>query len=285
MPLPAWNNVLGVNRPINEVVQEIAIAGLLGMAALGICDVLFALKTKGRWFLLHTIANIWISLLCLPDLWFLISDPLTALAERRTIHWPTSLVFSVHVYHVLFFRNLTWVDWLHHILMIAIGAPLLITGEVGPLMNFNNFWMCGVPGGLDYAMLFCVKQGWMAPLTEKGLNTKINVWLRVPFLVCTSAFGYIQFFLQNASVPMYVLCIRAFLLLLASWNGLFFMERVVGNYHVCEFKQAQKPTASSRSRSPSRAEYESEEHVTISALGMRTILSSKDLRELEKKSK
>ena len=26
--------------------------------------------------------------------------------------------------------------------MVVIGAPMLITGEVGPLMNFNNFFMC-----------------------------------------------------------------------------------------------------------------------------------------------
>ena len=39
--------------------------------------------------------------------------------------------------------------------------------QVGPLMNFNNFFMCGVPGGLDYAMLFAVKHGWMSPLQEK----------------------------------------------------------------------------------------------------------------------
>ena len=62
-----------------------------------------------------------------------------------------------------FFRNLQWIDWLHHILMVVIGAPMLITGEVGPLMNFNHFFMCGVPGGVDYAMLFAVKHGWMQP--------------------------------------------------------------------------------------------------------------------------
>ena len=30
--------------------------------------------------------------------------------------------------------------------------------------------------------------------------------------------------------------VRAFLMLLAAWNGLFFMERVVGNYHVNAYK-------------------------------------------------
>ena len=86
------------------------------------------------------------------------SDPIPALTLRETVnHWPTSLVFSIHLYHMLFFNNLYFIDWLHHILMVVIGAPLLIVGEMGHLMNFNHFFMCGVPGGADYAMLFFVK--------------------------------------------------------------------------------------------------------------------------------
>ena len=88
---------------------------------------------KARWFALHVIANAWISLLCLPDLYAIATDPIAALVERYTVnHWPTSLIFSVHLYHMLFFRNLQFIDWLHHILMVVIGAPLLVTGEVAP---------------------------------------------------------------------------------------------------------------------------------------------------------
>lgn len=38
------------------------------------------------------------------------------------------------------------IDWLHHLLMVVVGGPLLITAEVGPLMQYNHFFMCGVPG-------------------------------------------------------------------------------------------------------------------------------------------
>ena len=112
------------------------------------CDFFYARHTEARWFALHVIANAWISLLCLPDLYLILTDPVTSLANRTTVnHWPTALVFSVHMYHMLFFANLQWIDWLHHILMVVIGGPLLITGEMGPLMNFNHFFMCGLPVG------------------------------------------------------------------------------------------------------------------------------------------
>ena len=110
--------------------------------------------------------------------------------------------------------------------MVVVGAPLLITGEMGPLMNFNNFFMCGLPGGLDYAMLYAVKHAWMSPLHEKRLNRVINVWFRAPPLVGVSVMVYIQLWLQTG-VSVWVKGIRCFLIGLGAWNGLFFMERVV----------------------------------------------------------
>ena len=55
---------------------------------------------------------------------------------------------------------------------------------------------CGVPGGLDYAMLFAVKHGWMKPLQEKAYNSAVNVWIREPALICTATLGFIQIHLQ-----------------------------------------------------------------------------------------
>jgi hypothetical protein len=218
---------------------------------------------QARWFGIHVIANVWIALLCLPDVVFMVSDPLGALGEKRLNHWPASFIFSVHVYHMAFFDNLAPIDWLHHLLMVVVGedfrpvacarpilfplavarlqtvarlipaspptgGPLLITAEVGPLMDYNHFFMCGLPGGIDYLMLFLVKHGWMKPMDEKRLNSAINVWFRAPWLISVAVFAYIQLFVQHA--PLYIRCFRCFLLALASWNGLFFMERVVGNY-------------------------------------------------------
>ena len=257
---------------------------------------------KARYFALHVICNIWISVLCLPDLWFVLTDPLKALATSQINHWPTALVFSIHVYHILFFRNLQWIDWLHHILMVVIGAPLLITGEVGPLANVNNFFMCGVPGGIDYAMLLAVKHGWIKPLTEKNINAGINVWLRAPSLVMVASLAYIQFFLQP-TVPKWLLAVRLFLLGLGVWNGLYFMERVVGNAHVNNYKAKLERQAAKEGKAEGRGRngnfkggngngngdhvesvYESAEHLagSLPGLGMRVSVSTQELAELKK---
>jgi len=291
-----WGGVFGMQRPTLEVIWRVVCAGWLGIGALCVCDFFYARHTQARWFALHVIANGWISLLCLPDLYLIVTDPIRALSNRETVnHWPTSLVFSIHVYHMLFFRNLQFIDWLHHILMVVIGAPLLITGEMGHLMNFNHFFMCGLPGGADYAMLFAVKHGWMSPLSEKKYNAAINVWIREPALVSTASLGFIQMHLQPSLYSTPINCVRIFLCALATWNGLFFMERVVGNYHVCAYKerQANKPDlkhadASERQKGdapappPEAFSYESEEHFSTSlpGLGMRVSVSAQELTQI-----
>jgi len=192
----ALGGVYGQALGTLQVIRHTVLATLIGICSLAFCDYVYARHTKARWFGLHIIANFWISVLCLPGVWLMLYDPLYALREGRTNHWPTSLVFAVHVYHMLFFKGLHWIDWLHHILMVVVGAPMLVTAEVGPLMNFNNFFMCGLPGGADYAMLFAVKHGWMTPIKEKKYNCMINVWFRAPFLVAVATLAYLQFFLQ-----------------------------------------------------------------------------------------
>jgi hypothetical protein len=98
--------VFGMGRPMVEVTWRTACAGLFGLGALGICDLLYARRTKARYFALHVICNAWISILCVPDLYNIFKDPVATLTRRETTnHWPTSLVFSIHVYHMLFFRN------------------------------------------------------------------------------------------------------------------------------------------------------------------------------------
>jgi len=147
-------------------------------------------------------------------------------------------------------------------------------------MNFNHFFMCGVPGGMDYAMLFAVKHGWMKPLAEKKVNAAVNVWVREPALVCTATLGFIQLHEQASDYPAWVTSVRVFLMFLACWNGLFFMERVVGNYHVCAYKESLKEKGKAKKGD---SIYESEEHFSTSlpGVGMRISVSTAELTQLQ----
>jgi hypothetical protein len=73
---------------------------------------------KARWFTLHSIANLVITVLCIPDLIFLLSDPMAALVQKRSDNLPISIIMALHIYHIAIFPKLHWTDVLHHALMI-----------------------------------------------------------------------------------------------------------------------------------------------------------------------
>ena len=100
--------------------------------------------------------------------------------------WPLTIVNSVHLYHMVAFRDLTSADYFHHLLFIpTIG----LTGQLlpwGALGNWQAFFISGLPGGLDYFMLFLIKEGKMDKMKEKHYNANLNIWCRMPgILVAT----------------------------------------------------------------------------------------------------
>ena len=69
------------------------------------------------------------------------------------------IIAALHIYHILAYQPLNAVDWTHHILMVVITLPLAYGMQPGPLLNHGAFFASGLPGGLDYLMLVCVKSG------------------------------------------------------------------------------------------------------------------------------
>ena len=62
----------------------------------------------------------------------------------------------------------------------------------------------------------------------RTVTVPTQVWFRAPPLVGVSVMVYIQLYLQTG-VSVWVKGVRVFLICLGAWNGLFFMERVVGH--------------------------------------------------------
>lgn len=230
------------------VVKDTAFWCLVGMVGLAVVDVVAARRWKARYFFMHSIMNAIITILVLPDSWRIISDPLGALEHKVCSSVPLGLVFAIHFYHMLGsligFR-LYYVDWLHHIIMVVLGCPCIMFAAMGPTVNFNFLFVCGIPGGLDYLMLVLVKEGAMKALDEKRYNTILNVWCRCPFLISTVVLTFIQLHMHKP--PLHILCIRLFCMSINWWNGLYFMERVVSNYYVTHHKLKQALKSNKRS--------------------------------------
>mmetsp|Transcript_14312 Transcript_14312/g.28782 ORF Transcript_14312/g.28782 Transcript_14312/m.28782 type:complete len:104 (-) Transcript_14312:217-528(-) len=92
--------------------------------------------------------------------------------------------------------------------------------------------MCGLPGGVDYAMLAAVKEGLLQSSTEKIWNSRIQVWCRAPGIMLSAYAIYIVAKytpVKGGFSGRGTNLLPLLLPLLASFNGQYYMQKVVAN--------------------------------------------------------
>lgn len=202
-----------------------------GLCCMAITDYFYARHTQGRWLILHTLANLFITGFSLTDFATTLSDPAKSCSPISAYSLnPVYGIAALHLYHLIAFPNLSISDWVHHLLFGVVICTVGIVFVVGPIQNFIAFFICGLPGALDYAMLFGVKQGYVEKTDEKMWNARINVWVRSPGLMSCCCFLYVaslygieeSLCTRNKSI---ISVIGALVFL----NGQYYMQVVVGN--------------------------------------------------------
>ena len=119
-------------------------------------DKILGKNVEGKYYLIHFINNLFITFYTYPNIIQSFTDLFN---YTNYITNPQTIIITValHFYHVIvYFDKLRFDDWLHHILMILIVVPLgvfLNTGSLGLAL----FFITGLPGGIDYLLLFLVK--------------------------------------------------------------------------------------------------------------------------------
>jgi hypothetical protein len=191
-------------------------------------------RLESVYYAVHTIHNAAIVYLAVPDVIY------TFLHFRQLHLFPPNyeaiyLCYGLHFYHcILYWRKFRFDDWLHHILMIAVALPIGTFLDSHTLTAFSLFFTTGLPGGIDYALLFGVRNGWVDRMTEKKVNRALNVWIRSPGCAAQAAFTLAYMFSTPefhrngfASSKTTLSLIPA---LLVYWNGQYFMGQVVADY-------------------------------------------------------
>jgi hypothetical protein len=186
-----------------------------------------------EWYILHVIVNAVNCLYCYKDFIFLLNDPiLESNINPKGSLIPSALTFSLHVYHMVIFNNLYLIDWIHHISMMIILIITFIYPQI-TLTNYTLFFMNGFPGMIDYIMLILVKYNYILPITEKRLNTKLNIWIRSPFIIIGSYIIYTQ---NEYEIINYNPLLTGLVILGLYWNSQYFTERITYNYGVSSKK-------------------------------------------------
>jgi hypothetical protein len=147
-----------------------------------------------------------------------------------------SVIYSLHFYHLIwYFKKLRFDDYLHHILMVGISLPL--TEYVGPshIMSHCFFFTTGLPGGIDYLLLFLNRNNIIPRSIEKTINNFLNLWIRCPGCIMTSTLSLSKIITEYNNINININRIHFYsgLFIIASvyWNGIYFMNQVVIDYN------------------------------------------------------
>ena len=180
---------------------------------------------KANWYILHTITNALVVVFTVPDVINILLNPYYIAEEPNMYGMDIAMV--LHIYHMLIYKNLMLIDWVHHIVMMVIlSFPYYYIFTVA-ITNYLLFFLTGLPGGIDYLMLSLVKYGKIDRNTEKFINSKLNVWLRGPGIIVGAYIVFLQYIHPTIEAHFIVFLIAEVGLI---WNAQYFTERVLSNY-------------------------------------------------------
>ncbi len=144
-----------------------------------------------------------------------------------------SIIYSLHFYHLIWYnKKLRFDDYLHHLLMVGISLPLTEYMSPSHITNHCFFFTTGLPGGIDYLLLFLNRNNFIPRFIEKTINNWLNLWIRCPGCIMNSSLIICKLVYEYNTIRSLQLYSGLFILLSVYWNGIYFMNQVVIDYNV-----------------------------------------------------
>ena len=192
---------------------------------------------KTRWFSLHAIINLFISICSCSSVLYVFKNPKNLLMNNYeqninifsiNNYWSADFVISLHIYHTLFF-NITKNDLMHHLIFV----PFTLMNISNNIKNIIAFFICGFPGMLSYIALILKKLNYIELLTEKKIALFQNICLRVPgaFFIIFSLF-YSNINIVDLSSLFKILLIS----LMMVFNSLYYLQLTINSYYLKRYK-------------------------------------------------
>jgi hypothetical protein len=184
----------------------------------------------GRWYQLHCVINLLITIDILPSVIEMIRDPYNGYKLNNNNN-NNNMVVSMHLYHMLMFSGLNIYDWLHHIVFVGLGV---IPGMIYVKSNqiyLHKIACSGIPGIIEYGTLALYKNNRISKINQKYINTLLYVYFRLPLCILGVTMNYIAYNEELIKDPLWITLYVNFLLYL---NGTVFTFLTVDSY--CKVK-------------------------------------------------
>ena len=175
-----------------------------------------------RWFFIHFISNLFVTINAIPDLRLCLLDPYNIYKYKWTCPSYNTFYISVitHIYHIIFF-NLTTADRLHHGLMVLIAGSIEYYKK-SIISPAALFFITGLPGCIDYFLLFLVKLNKLSKKREKIIYLYLSAYIRSPGACIISVMGLYNFKHEfNNSILNGIISLISCLLVF--WNGQYYL--------------------------------------------------------------
>ena len=186
------------------------------------------LSRKSSWYLIHTICNFYIIIHTFDDMKETFLNPINSLNQTYFNSNGLEIAIGLHLFHI--YRDsdiLDIVDWCHHLISCLVMGTIGFVWHHNSTFNCGLFFMCGLPGGIDYFLLFLVKQNMIEKITEKRINVFLNNWIRAPGILYSNAVTNIGFMSNLLNMNPLVYGISQVLVII---NAIYFAQRVTINY-------------------------------------------------------
>lgn len=186
------------------------------------------LEKQAKWYFLHVICNLLVVFITFNDLKLCLTKPIEAFNSSNFDSSGLAITTGLHLFHIVRdYKILTLIDWLHHLFSNFFMAFIGVYYYQNQVFNCGLFFMCGLPGGIDYMLLFLCKIGRIEKITEKKINVILNNWIRLPGILYTSYVMHFGYTLKLVNLHYILYYIGQIFTLL---NGIYFAQRVTLNY-------------------------------------------------------
>ena len=184
------------------------------------------LGTKARWFQLHCLINLLITIEILPTVLNILYDPKTGYKLIDT-DLTNYMCVTMHFYHILISKNMGLYDWLHHIVFVGLGV---LPGML--YVNSNQLYLhkiacSGIPGIIEYGSLTLYKNNKLTKINQKFINTILYVYIRLPLCILGATMNYLAYKDSLIKDPLWITLYVNFLLYI---NGVVFTYLTLDGY-------------------------------------------------------
>lgn len=177
-----------------------------------------------RWFYVHAFGNAVVCFYAVPNILTLLHDPIPHVTNPIFAWEATWAVGFLHLYHLALYKCRVE-EWVHHLLFAFGGVATGYVVNFGYSADLYEFFVCGLPGGIDYVLLALVKERVLTKQQRLRVALELNMWLRAPGIAFAWAFCVLWWIYRPVKDVAHFLCF-VMITIASVVNGQYYARQV-----------------------------------------------------------